>query len=246
MTSSIGCCVSQQCGSSVLAGFTSSPAVAADSGVLGSELVSVVAVGASSVLVPEAVNTSGAPSPFVDVGSMLCSALRSGELLAHCPPTLGSLTGEARATSLGPNGVFRRVLMSLRAVGLAGVEVGAMLNLVAIVARRRIPAQICRAVVGLVSVVMACLHPQRAGANEGFQHQVVDISVPADDSHAQVSLADGGGLEDSPITVSHTSKVADFIGNESADDWFPGFCHASECTVIGVSMVDRGGSVGSC
>lgn len=218
-----------------------SAAVATDGGVLGRELVPVVAVGASGVLVAESVDLAGAPSPLAHVCGLVGSPFGGGQLLTHRFLAPLAVAGAALAVSgLGSSSVFWGELVTLSAVGFVGVVVGTVLGLVASVVRWCVPAQILQPVVEAVAVVVARFHSWWARANEGFQHQAVDIPIFPGDSHAQILFTDRsgwGGFQDAAIAISYSSEVADFVGNESTHDRLPGFRHSPNCTVEGISMV---------
>lgn len=247
MTMIVGCCTMQHlviatlAFSLVLAGLASTATISTEAGVFRRELMPVVAVGTSNVLIAQSVDASGAPSPVGHVGGVFDSPLRGGKLFPHgfsvpLPPA-----GSTSAASFGLKGVLGSELMSMIAVCLGGIWVGAVSSSVKVVIGRRVPAQVLQAVVGSVAVAVAGFHAWRAGADESLQHQTVNSPVPTGDSHPAVLLAiesnfhvttppKGAPIFDSSIKASYTSEIADFVKVDTRDG-FPDFCHGSKCTV---------------
>lgn len=222
-----------------------SAAVTADGSVLGCELVPVVAVGAPGVSVAKVVGSSGAPSPVSNVGGTLSPAFGSGQPCLRCLVAMKGLAGAAEAmSSWGLVGVFWRVFMTLRAVSFVRVVVVAMLNSILTVARRGVPAQVLQAIVGRAAVVVTPLHSWRAGADERFQYQLVDLPGPASNRDDRVPATVEGGLEVAALMLSLApaacvdysveafglAEVADFVVIFRSDDRFPDFRHALKCT----------------
>ena len=73
--------------------------------------------------------------------------------------------------------VLGGVLVALRALGNPSMAVSAVCNSVESVSRLGIPSQVLQSVVRRVSVVVAGLHPLRAGAVKGLQDKPVDEKI---------------------------------------------------------------------
>lgn len=222
----------------------SSPAVRPMKRVLGGELMAVLAVGPRSVIVQSG-DFAGAMPPIAHLLGKLTAPFGRGHFLVHNIPLLVPSAGSAMPGTSGANArVLGIVFMPLRTVRLAGVVVGPVPSLVAIISRWRIPTQILQPIISRVAIGVAALHSRGAWSNKGFQHQAVDgagapanhdLAVPLANldvfQNAPIQAKSAVAATNIPIQATHSPRAAHLVGADKIGDGLPNLHHVNDYTV---------------